>query len=419
MRILARHLPVEDDCEGAWWLVVQGVFAEPFRGVAAGVNCGDSVAGSSWSAMVHEGPVDVPKGDLSTCVLTKFTSERIDVLKTSDKADQLVSMLRSIGNMRKSVEMFALTIQLSLRQCGITVPIVMPDVDWAGMFPAAIPPLIDDVAERGNTYRSLVMGGNGGMCSVVMNMVDIMARKWFAARIPSCLMMIDVGTYQADGCPTQGQTNLGECLVSVHAGQVPVGMISDAVVGMAGMPFNIGYCLSELKFANRRDGYYAEVKPNTIVEVLPSGSRVFNPESGAGLLGHTIYLRRNANELDDNAYAVASSNARINPEGPLTVGVRVQHERIWRYAFAEDNAYAETNAIAHTAMELYADFDWLTSHDLTLILPSSQRGRGVAVSTDQKMKVAAYVLARILDSPIAGSGANIFISKFAKRRKLE
>ena len=68
-----------------------------------------------------------------------------------------------------------------------------------------------------------------------------------------------------------------------------------------------------------------------------------------------------------------------------------------------------------TRLDLFADFDWLTSNDLTLLLPMTPSGVNFAGSAQGRIRKPAYVWADYLDS-VNGFLRSLLLAE--KKRKI-
>jgi hypothetical protein len=418
--ILARAFPIPQDMEGAFLLEVMNMFAENYRGVDDQWEAGDSEEGRCFGGLMHEGEVTVPTGDLSTSMFTRLTDNRQDTIDAKEIAAKILGMTVDIHEIRKVAEVVNFVIQHSCRRIGLTIPIVFPRVDWAATHVAGVNRPVDDVNSRRDLNERLGRAGGNGEASVLMHMADILTCKMFNAKLPGPFMVMDFSSNDNNRrAPTHGQTNLGECLVSVHAAQLPPGMLSPEMIGYAGIPYNIGTMNKELKFQFNNGYYEAKLVSGCDVKNPNESNAQFVGGNGQGALGHSIMLRRDANNDDDDVYRVGVTQAMPKGGNLARMGAIVVHHRIARYAFGEDDNFNALDQMTHTHIELYSDFDWLSAGDLSFMAPNNARGKAIASSVDTKNKISTYVWAKIMDSQITGRSPMLMVARVHKRRKID
>jgi hypothetical protein len=250
-----------------------------------------------------------------------------------------------------------------------------------------------------------------------MGMADAMVYKLYGVKLPGAIQTVACGTFANVVSPIHGEVNLGECLVSVHAAQIPSGMMKDTCIGLAGVPFNLGKEAREMLLANRVDGYQVTGSSTTIVQV-DGHTDYFAPGPSVSMLGHAIILRRDEQQNEDNAYSVS-------PDGVAMAGERahygnlVPHERINRYAFSRTDNFDDLDGLYLTHLELYSDFDWINGTDLALVVPNTEAGKSTATSKDKKERMVAYVAADLQLDELRGRSTNLLTSKVTKRARLE
>lgn len=418
LRVLAGAVPMCDDMEGAWMLAMIDCFAEPYRGVQNGSAIGSQERFTAYSALMSVGCRSIPKGNLSCCMLTRMTTGSTNAIMAREKAGKLFTLADDIYIARLCIEPLIYALQLSLRQCGATVPVVLPEADFGQLHINAVPGPIPGQTDRSGLHLDLCGMGNKDGPSVCMAMLDLMTVKLYKCAVAAPFLMLRIGNDAgAETCPLVGEVNMGECFTSVHPAQLPLGMMGPEAFGIAGVQYKLGEQFEEMEIVQNPNGYYVRGIPGTVVR-MSGGRRELVGESGVAMLGHTITLRR-ASGIDSDQCRIMMSTVDQNGRRETIAGTVIGHARPNCFAFAPMNSFA-ANAIREpmTRLDLFSDFDWLTSHDLTLMLPRSAIGAKFAKSREGRLRRAAYVWADYLDTVNVGVGASLVVRHLPKRRKI-
>lgn len=418
--IIARSFPIKVDVESAAWLHTVATFAEKFRGVDEAVEHGDSEAGRAWNALVHEGDVAVPSGDLSCCMFTKLRDQTDEVVEARTLAHKIFHMTKDIVVMRRTAEMCIYAMQLACRQVGLTIPIMFPRVPWATIHPAGVPAPVNEDGLRMDYLDMLGRTNKANEPTVMWQVADALVGALYGAKLPGSLMVIPVGTRRAGPrrVPTDGETNIGECLVSVSGVQLPPDILQESAVGIPGVHHHVNAMNREMVFQNRGDGYEVRGFSNCSIETSDTGIEEFVGNPGTAMLGHTITLRRDENEEDDDIWGV-SAGQPAKTGFDRVMGVRIPHVRVDRPGASPDNMFLGIDDRVLTHNELYADFEWLSSRELTLVLPNSNYGKGIATSKDRKEKLAAYMEAQVKTDEFMGRTSSLLTPRKIKKSRIE
>lgn len=393
VRVLAGAAPMRSDMEAAWMLAVIDCFAEPYMGVQNGAAIGSDQKYTAYSALMSVGVRSVPKGNLACCMLTRMTCGHNDILEARDTAAKLFALADDINTARVCIEPLIYALQLSMRQCGATVPIVLPNADFAQLHIAGVPAPIPNNSDRSGLNMQLCGIGTTEGPSVCMAMLDMMTVKLYDCAVAGPFLMLRIGNDGAAAlCPLVGNVNMGECFTSVHPAQLPVGMMGKEALGLAGVQYHLGEQFAEMQIARTPYGFYVRGVPGTAVNDR-NGLPEFEGESGVAMLGHTITLRR-ASGIDSNDCKIMMSAISSSGRREVVAGTVIAHARPACYAFAPPNSFALNSMREPMArLDLFADFDWLTSNDLTLLLPKTQGGANFAASHGGRVRKPAYVWA--------------------------
>ncbi|KAL3792086.1 hypothetical protein ACHAW5_000512 [Stephanodiscus triporus] len=397
VNLLAGAIPMLDDMEGAWMLAMIDCFAEPYHGVQNGSAIGSDERYTAYSALFSVGSRAIPKGNLLSCILTRMTCGHTDVVNARSIAAELFILANDIHRVRVCVEPLIYALQLAMRQCGATVPLVFPSANFGQLHMAGIPVPIPNNSDRSGVHLDLCGLGNSDGPSVCMAMLDLMTVKLYECAVASPFLMLRIGNDEAAAtCPLLGEVNVGECFTSVHPAQLPIGVMGKEAQGLAGVQYQLGEQYKEMVIASSPQGFYVRGIPGTVASER-YGRIEFQGESGVGMLGHTITLRR-ASGIDSQDCRIMMSAITSSGRRETIAGFIIDHARPECYAFALPGGFAGNNLRdPMTRLDLFADFDWLTNNDLTLLLPKAPGGASFAISAAGRDKRASYVWADYLD----------------------
>lgn len=416
---LARQLCIPEDCEAGMELALLDCFGENYHGVADTEESGMDRSHMGYSALMSRGRARVPGGSIACTILSQMREGQLNVTSTLDMVGYCLNVSSTIAVARMAIEPLVYGIQLAYRQCGVTPAILFPRVDFAQMHRLGVPIPPNNLAGRAHAYDGWCKGGEDQTPSPVMIMVGLVMHKICGARVPTALLLLDVGTLDpAIQTPLWGQLNLAECYTSVHPATLNDGVLTSGAQGLVGVPHALGDQFVEFNMQASGSGYYVRGMPNTSLS-SEDGHVRFNGNSGIAMLGHSITLRR-AQRFGGTNLSIMVSNVTDDATRLSVQGAVVEHERHERWAVTHEGDFvvALGDSPEFACLELYADFSILTSEDYSAFL-SGDAGFRFSASNNGRRMLPGYMWAQFLAGPALGLGGGLSMFNAPKRRRID
>jgi hypothetical protein len=410
--LIARSIPVASDCEAACIKVAIDVFAEPHRGVGIDEICGSNQRNAGYNAFLDETTTRIPSGSTACSFGTRITDRSANTRAAEARAQSCLDLMRSMQGVRCIAEACVLPLQLAGRQLGVSIQISYAGLNAANVLNANVPAPNATVASNGALLTEV---GRAGLDepSQLLLMTSMVMEVMYRAVMPESGLYFDYGnTLATASCPRLGEANIGECLTSVHAGQVLNGMLTTMAIGLAGIPNKLDAIAAEaqVKFASVGKPVVDGISNSTIddgnADALP----------GMHMLGHAYLFTRDDNLQPGDTFEVEVAGFKDKQDNSTTVratGVQLTVNEL--QAYSTDGTFNDPTV--HTrVMTLFADFDRQRFVDLRLALPSSNTVSTYALYGRARSRVPGFVAAMIASAFDAMTG-NIGIKLVQHSRK--
>jgi len=416
--LLGAQLAVPDDCEAGLLIALVDCFGENFNGVDDSHEVGSSLAKMGYSCLLTRGETRIAGGSTACTILSPMRTSNVDVALTLDRINAGLVVTESVAKARVAIEPLIYVTQLALRQAGVVPAVLFPRQDFAQMHRAGVPVPPDDLATRMSLHQAMCVGGDDHDPSPVMAMTALMMHKVLNCRIPVPYLMGNVGTTDLGvQSPLWGELNLGEITTSVHPATFGNGVLAPAAQALVGVPHGLGDQYVAFHLRPARNGYYVQGHPNTRL-VASAGVTRFEGEGGIAMLGHSIHLRRAApfsgTDLSIMVSNITDEDNRISIQGSV-----VPHESYERWAVSRTDDFARTPGVdpQFAMLDLFADFNIMTSEDLSVFL-SGPNGYRFAAGSNGRRRWPGYMWAEFLQRPALGLGGALVMFQAPKRRRL-
>jgi len=248
-------------------------------------------------------------------------------------------------------------------------------------------------------------------------MASMMAEVAYDSVLSETTLSFDYGNKSAAAlCPTLGTTNLGECLASVHAGQIVVGMLTTAAIGLAGIPNRSDKIAEQATIEFQAMG--GPVISGTSESYIDKGEA--ESLSGVNMLGHASVFTRDDGLGAGQTFQIQVSGYKDKVKETQTmraVGVDMLPRDFFAFAIRASFTGTETHL---RSMTLYADFDLQRYTDLCLVMPNTAHTNSVIGSGETRTRLPGYVTALIANAinSITGSVGVRLAVRPRKRAKI-
>jgi hypothetical protein len=242
------------------------------------------------------------------------------------------------------------------------------------------------------------------------------------------MLFYGVGDSSVDGSNQYDNTaewgaKRGQVPVSVHPAQLPNVLYVGESAGLPGIPFNLDLQAHEASFTLLESGQTYGVRGKGESKV--GDDNVIEFDSGTGMLGHSVILRRDS-AVDGLGHAkVVMSTATEGVEGnhiQMTIETedfpRANHRAFVPETNNVAGGWAVAADICHDHMELYSDFDYLSSKELNLGLSVADNGDTIATNDVFRSRLPGYIAIAVASGVPAGPIGATGVYRFPTRKRV-